>query len=74
MSIAKMWHWNTKWPNAVGKNDLMEMHDEVSTNLQFLKKKKKRRSRRTTVRHNKAKLNKQCVLINDKAEIQVQAI
>ena len=42
MSIAKMWHWNTKWPNAVGKNDLIEMHDEVSTNLQFLKKKKKK--------------------------------
>lgn len=37
----------------------------------FLKKKKKRGS---NVRHNKAKLNKQCVLINDKAEIQVQAI
>jgi len=66
-----MWHWNTKWPNAVGKNDLTEMHDEVSTNLQFLKKKRRRGS---NVRHNKAKLNKQCVLINDKAEIQVQAI
>lgn len=46
------------------------MHDEVSTNLQFLKKKR----RGSNVRHNKAKLNKQCVLINDKAEIQVQAI
>ena len=35
----------------------------------FLKKR-----RGSNVRHNKAKLNKQCVLINDKAEIQVQAI
>ena len=50
----------------------MESLDVVSKNLQFLKKKKKEEA--VYVRHNKAKLNKRCVLINYKAEIQVQAI
>ena len=72
MSIPEMWHWNTKWPNAVEKNDLIELLDVVSTNLQFVKKKKEEEA--IYVRDNKAKLNKQCVLVNDKAEIQVQAI
>ena len=43
MSIPEMWHWNTKWPNAVEKNDLIELLDVVSTNLQFVKKKKKKK-------------------------------
>ena len=38
----------------------------------FLKKKKEEEA--VYVRHNKAKLNKRCVLINYNAEIQVQAI
>lgn len=71
MNIAEMWHWNTKWRNAVEKNDLIESLDVVSTNLQFKKKKKEAA---VYVRHNKAKLNKRCVLINYKAEIEVQAI
>lgn len=35
---------------------------------------KKKKKEAIYVRHNKATLNKQCVLVNDKAEIQVQAI
>lgn len=35
---------------------------------------KKKKEAAVYVRHNKAKLNKRCVLINYKAEIEVQAI